>query len=119
MTGLSTLRSRWSAPIRCAHLTRCLRASEDPRARARRRRAPSLLEVAAGIDPGRQPPRSNPESLMAYAHHEGDRGDLEAGLLSHLDYSLCWLLNRMDKNVMQASVEARVPFLEPDVVKLV
>jgi asparagine synthase (glutamine-hydrolysing) len=59
------------------------------------------------------------ESMMAYAHHPGDRGALEAGLLSHLDYSLCWLLNRMDKNVMQASVEARVPFLEPDVVELV
>ena len=42
------------------------------------------------------------------------RGELEAGLLSQLDYSLCWLLNRMDKNVMQSSVEARVPFLEPD-----
>ncbi len=60
-----------------------------------------------------------PESVMAYAHHDGDRGALEAALLSHLDYSLCWLLNRMDMNVMQASVEARVPFLEPDVVKLV
>jgi asparagine synthase (glutamine-hydrolysing) len=59
------------------------------------------------------------ESMMAYAHHAGDRGELEAGLLSYLDYSLCWLLNRMDKNVMQASVEARVPFLEPEVVKLV
>jgi asparagine synthase (glutamine-hydrolysing) len=59
------------------------------------------------------------ESLLAYAHHAGDRGRLEATLLSHLDYSLCWLLNRMDKNVMQASVEARVPFLEPEVVKLV
>jgi asparagine synthase (glutamine-hydrolysing) len=58
------------------------------------------------------------ESVMAYAHHEGGRSELEAGLLSQLDYSLCWLLNRMDKNVMQASVEARVPFLEPDVVKL-
>ena len=56
---------------------------------------------------------------MAYNHHAGDRGDLEAALLSHLDYSLCWLLNRMDKNIMQASVEARVPFLEPEVVKLV
>ncbi len=59
------------------------------------------------------------ESTMAYAHHAGHRGMLEASLLSHLDYSLCWLLNRMDKNVMQASVEARVPFLEPEVVKLV
>lgn len=59
------------------------------------------------------------DSVMAYNHHAGDRGDLEAALLSHLDYSLCWLLNRMDKNIMQASVEARVPFLEPEVVKLV
>ena len=56
--------------------------------------------------------------MAAYAHHDGGRGNLEAALLSQLDYSLCWLLNRMDKNVMQASVEARVPFLEPDVVKL-
>jgi asparagine synthase (glutamine-hydrolysing) len=63
--------------------------------------------------------KATPESLLAYAHHAGDRGELEATLLSHLDYSLCWLLNRMDKNVMQASVEARVPFLEPEVVKLV
>jgi asparagine synthase (glutamine-hydrolysing) len=60
-----------------------------------------------------------PESMLAYAHHSGDRGRLEATLLSHLDYSLCWLLNRMDKNVMQASVEARVPFLEPELVRLV
>ena len=59
------------------------------------------------------------ESMQAYAHHAGRRGALEAALLSHLDYSLCWLLNRMDKNVMQASVEARVPFLEPEVVRLV
>ncbi len=63
--------------------------------------------------------RPTEESLAAYAHHSGERGQLEATLLSHLDYSLCWLLNRMDKNVMQASVEARVPFLEPEVVKLV
>jgi asparagine synthase (glutamine-hydrolysing) len=63
--------------------------------------------------------RTTPESLTAYAHHAGERGELEAGLLSQLDYSLCWLLNRMDKNVMQASVEARVPFLEPAVVNLV
>jgi asparagine synthase (glutamine-hydrolysing) len=59
------------------------------------------------------------ESMTAYAHHAGERRALEAGLLSRLTYTLSWLLNRMDKNVMQASVEARVPFLEPDVVKLV
>jgi asparagine synthase (glutamine-hydrolysing) len=59
------------------------------------------------------------ESMTAYAHHAGERRALEAGLLSRLDYTLSWLLNRMDKNVMEASVEARVPFLEPEVVKLV
>lgn len=64
-------------------------------------------------------PGAPSELSMAYAHHGGERGELETALLSHLDYSLCWLLNRMDKNVMQASVEARVPFLEPAVVKLV
>ncbi len=57
-------------------------------------------------------------AMAAYAHHSDDRQVLEAALLSRLDFSLCWLLNRMDKNVMQASVEARVPFLEPDVVEL-
>jgi asparagine synthase (glutamine-hydrolysing) len=58
-------------------------------------------------------------SIAAYAHHRGQRQLLEAELLAHLDYTLCWLLNRMDKNAMQMSVETRVPFLEPEVVKLV
>ena len=77
--------------------------------------ASSWLPVKTS-DPSHDP---TAESTRAYAHHAGERGELEAGLLTQLDYSLCWLLNRMDKNVMQASVEARVPFLEPDVVKLV
>lgn len=59
------------------------------------------------------------ESMTAYAHHDGQRRALEAALLSRMDYTLSFLLNRMDKNVMQVSVEARVPFLEPEVVKLV
>ena len=87
-----------------------------------------LVRVAVGPPPSSKwLPVSTPgehqhaptrESVIAYAHHDGGRGNLEAALLSQLDYSLCWLLNRMDKNVMQASVEARVPFLEPDVVSL-
>lgn len=92
------------------------------------RKTRELVRVAVGPPPASRwlpvsTPDTNhrptPESLEIYAHHTGDRGRLEAGLLSHLDYSLCWLLNRMDKNVMQASVEARVPFLEPAVVNLV
>jgi asparagine synthase (glutamine-hydrolysing) len=58
------------------------------------------------------------ESTTAYQHHTGQRRFLETELLSRLDYTLCWLLNRMDKNAMQQSVETRVPFLEPEVVKL-
>jgi asparagine synthase (glutamine-hydrolysing) len=58
------------------------------------------------------------EITDAYAHHGGQRRLLETELLSRLDYTLCWLLNRMDKNAMQRSVETRVPFLEPEVVKL-
>ncbi len=59
------------------------------------------------------------DAVAAYAHHTGERRQLEADLLQRLDYSLCWLLNRMDMNVMQMSVEARVPFLEPEVAALV
>jgi asparagine synthase (glutamine-hydrolysing) len=55
----------------------------------------------------------------AYAHHRGARGKLEAGLLGDLSRNaLPFLLNRMDKNAMQASVETRVPFLDPHVVSL-
>ena len=92
------------------------------------RKTRDLVRVAVGPPPASTwLPVSTPgdnhgptrESVMAYAHHDGGRGNLEAALLSQLDYSLCWLLNRMDTNVMQASVEARVPFLEPDLVQLV
>jgi asparagine synthase (glutamine-hydrolysing) len=56
----------------------------------------------------------------AYSHHAAPRRDLEAALLSELSGGfLPLLLNRMDKNTMQASVEARVPFLDPQLVSLV
>ena len=58
------------------------------------------------------------ESIRAYANHPGPRGELEERLLGHMDYTLCHLLNRMDKSMMQFSVEARVPFLDPRVVTL-
>jgi len=63
-------------------------------------------------------PDARAEAMTAYAHDHGERRRLEANILSRLHYTLSWLLNRMDKNVMEASVEARVPYLEPDVVKL-
>jgi len=36
-----------------------------------------------------------------------------------MDWTLSFLLNRMDKNMMQVSVEARVPFLDPRLVAFV
>jgi asparagine synthase (glutamine-hydrolysing) len=56
----------------------------------------------------------------AYAHHAGPRRELEAALLGGLSTGvLPLLLNRMDKNAMQWSVETRVPFLDPELVALV
>jgi len=57
-------------------------------------------------------------SAAAYAHHPGERGALEAQLLSDLSVYLPHLLNRQDKNTMQRSIETRVPFLDPGVVAL-
>jgi len=54
-----------------------------------------------------------------YTHHPGSRGQLEAALLGGLSTGvLPLLLNRMDKNAMQWSVETRVPFLDPELVAL-
>jgi asparagine synthase (glutamine-hydrolysing) len=57
-------------------------------------------------------------ATVAYAHHPGPRGALEAALLGDLQTYLPHLLNRQDKNTMQASIETRVPFLDPAVVAL-
>lgn len=57
-------------------------------------------------------------AAAAYAHHDGARADLEAGLLAQLSTYLPHLLNRQDKNTMQESIETRVPFLDPAVVAL-
>lgn len=57
--------------------------------------------------------------LAAYGSHPGPRGELEAELVADLPASgLGHLLNRMDKNAMASSIETRVPFLDPDVVRL-
>ena len=58
------------------------------------------------------------EIEAAYRHHAGPRGAMETALLRDLDFTLSHLLNRMDKNMMQVSVEARVPFLDPRVAEL-
>ena len=50
--------------------------------------------------------------------HQGPRGALEAELLRELSTYLPHLLNRQDKNTMQASIETRVPFLDPNLAAL-
>jgi len=54
----------------------------------------------------------------AYAMHDHVRGALEAELLRELSTYLPHLLNRQDKNTMQASIETRVPFLDPHLAAL-
>jgi asparagine synthase (glutamine-hydrolysing) len=54
----------------------------------------------------------------AYAMHAPARRALEAELLRELSTYLPHLLNRQDKNTMQASIETRVPFLDPHVAAL-
>ena len=56
-------------------------------------------------------------ALRAYRHHTGARGRLEAHLLADLSLYLPHLLNRQDKSTMLASVETRIPFLDPDVAR--
>ena len=53
-----------------------------------------------------------------YASHPGARGALEAELLRELSTYLPHLLTRQDKNTMQASIETRVPFLDPNLAGL-
>jgi len=45
------------------------------------------------------------------------RAEYERKLLGAMDFTLSHLLNRMDTNMMQMSVEARVPYLDPRVVQ--
>jgi len=54
----------------------------------------------------------------AYAMHDPERRALEAELLRELSTYLPHLLNRQDKNTMQASIETRVPFLDPNLAAL-
>jgi asparagine synthase (glutamine-hydrolysing) len=57
-------------------------------------------------------------AIAAYAGNGGPRGRLEGGLAWDLATYLPHLLNRQDKTTMQASIETRVPFLDPEVVVL-
>lgn len=57
-------------------------------------------------------------AASAYAHHPFLRGSYEAGLLRLLDvHSLPALLDRLDANGMQHSIEMREPFLDPELMR--
>jgi asparagine synthase (glutamine-hydrolysing) len=92
--------------------------------RAVRRRLVERPAAGAVAQPPRAPSaaewgeRVAERAAAAYAHHPGPGGALEAALLGDLSLYLPHLLNRQDKNTMQASVETRVPFLDPAVVAL-
>jgi asparagine synthase (glutamine-hydrolysing) len=75
------------------------------------------LDAAAGAEEARVATRR--AAAHAYGHHTGARSRFEARLLAGLTCSqFPFLLNRMDKDAMAASVETRVPFLDPEVVRL-
>jgi asparagine synthase (glutamine-hydrolysing) len=75
------------------------------------------LDAAAADEDARLATRR--VAALAYGHHDGARSRFEARLLAGLTCSqLPFLLNRMDKDAMAASVETRVPFLDPEVVRL-
>jgi asparagine synthase (glutamine-hydrolysing) len=58
-------------------------------------------------------------AAVAYRHHPGARGRLEAALLAGLSAAgFPFLLNRMDKDAMARSIETRLPYLDPEVVSL-
>jgi len=78
--------------------------------------APRASGPTSGESAGEQ--EALAEIANAYSHHSGSRRGLETDLLGRLDFTLSHLLNRMDTNMMQVSVEARVPFLDPRLVDL-
>jgi asparagine synthase (glutamine-hydrolysing) len=54
---------------------------------------------------------------QAYRHHRGPRHRLEVQLIKQLSIGpLPTLLNRLDRNGMQGSIEMREPFLDPAIV---
>ncbi len=58
-------------------------------------------------------------AALAYEHHPGTRGRLEAALLAFLSAGgFPYLLNRMDKDAMAHSIETRLPFLDHEVIAL-
>lgn len=113
-------RSRVPRLLHRAHLdgVRLGLATARQRLQKPRGAAPSLFEQAP--EALRFSAEVAGRAATAYEHHAGRRGEIEATLLEEMSrHPLPHLLNRMDKNAMGESVEVRVPFLDPDVVRLV
>ncbi len=98
-------------------------------AKLRRDGPAALLRRGAGEPPPVVAPEASAASVEfdreaalhadeAYAMHSTERRALEAELLRELSTYLPHLLNRQDKNTMQASIETRVPFLDPNLAAL-
>jgi asparagine synthase (glutamine-hydrolysing) len=98
-------------------------------AKLRRDGPAALLRRQAGETPPVVAPEASAASVEfdreaarrageAYAMHDPERRALEAELLRELSTYLPHLLNRLDKNTMQASIETRVPFLDPNLAAL-
>jgi len=88
----------------------------------RRRSLTYQAPGAIAAEPHAQLARRNlvARAEVAYGSHEPSRRRLEAELLADLYASnFGHILNRMDKNAMGASVETRVPFLDPRVTRLI
>jgi asparagine synthase (glutamine-hydrolysing) len=116
------LLSRRDRMARVGESMRLVGARGAPRAALRRLRNASPPKPAQHLGDGTLAPSDEhalTSARSAYEHHAGQQGQLEADLLSQVSIALPLLLNRMDKNAMQESVEARLPFLDPGVVSLV
>lgn len=92
---------------------------ERVRFAARRRPLAGLLRRLRARAASPEP--SSPEPVVAraraaYADQDAARAPLSAGFLADLSLYLPHLLNRDDKMTMMRSVEARMPFLDPELV---
>jgi asparagine synthase (glutamine-hydrolysing) len=90
-----------------------LRAAAERAVRYERDPPPRLADSRNGFEAA-----AFEAAEAAYSDHDPSRRRLEAELLSDLSLTLPQLLNRMDKNAMQVSVEARIPYLDPGLVSL-
>jgi len=88
-----------------------------------RRRRGVARDPGGPLEPSPEPVElysaTRERARRAYSHHDGVEADLESALVTDLTVShFPFLLNRMDKDAMAASIETRLPFLDPAVISL-